>query len=442
MASVTGKSSTYTDGHKVQLVAKPSASAAVQAQFKKAGYIWGESVFSLVRAPKKTDKIVLTIQVTATGTDELVIKDSKNKFVKLHGSRTGIDGLFVHAGEGASSKSDTNAKTEVKELVSMWVFESGIEKAKPMKEDEITTKLGTKKKYYDSLYYTSALKQLAALKPKLASSTGYTYERQRDNLTAPLYDLGRKLSGKANDNWNPGDVWMIKKNYDMKKLLACKNIDELNDKIGAEVKKKNILPISLKQIETAKAKYSIVDPSTQITKLDMDFRFEKVDLSESFNNFILWTKSGFGIRVGYKAKGDNFSIFLEGRMTGATSQIGAVDKKAFVPHIKDKYGYDLRNGQNAPPKTEYPMAKKELQAVFNKYTRISNKIQDYKGAEKLFNAGGDLIKGRFSNISSFMYGMLVAPKTEKQFVELMEYCYYSAKKLTSGACVYILINEG
>jgi hypothetical protein len=254
--------------------------------------------------------------------------------------------------------------------------------------------------------------------------------------------LGRKLSGKANDNWNPGDVWMIKKNYDMKKLLASKTVDELNDKIAAEVKKKTILPISLKQIETAKAKYSIVDPSKQMTKVDMDFRFEKVDLSESFNNFILWTKSGFGIRVGYKAKGDNFSIFLEGRMAGATSQIGAVDKKAFVPHIKEKYGYDLRNGQNAPPKTEYPMAKKELQAVFNKYTRISNKIQDYKSAEKLFNAGGDLIKGRFSNISSFMYGMLVAPKTEKQFVELMEYCYYSAKKLTSGASIYILINEG
>jgi hypothetical protein len=129
-------------------------------------------------------------------------------------------------------------------------------------------------------------------------------------------------------------------------------------------------------------------------------------------------------------------------MTGATSQIGAVDKKAFVPHIKEKYKYDLRNGQNAPPVSDYPKAKKELQACFNKYSRISNKIENYKAAEKLFNAGGNLIKGRFSNISSFMYGMLVAPPTDKAFAELMKYCYYSAKKLTNGACVYVLINEG
>ena len=29
------------------------------------------------------------------------------------------------------------------------------------------------------------------------------------------------------------------------------------------------------------------------TKLDLDLRFDRVDLSESFNNFIVITKSGF-----------------------------------------------------------------------------------------------------------------------------------------------------
>lgn len=440
MASVSGKDSKYPDGHKVQLVEKPSCSASVQAIFKKSGYAWGSSVFSLYRNVKKTDKITQSIQVTSTGSEVLVLKDTKNKLIRLSGSKTGLDGLFVHAGDGKSSKSDTNAKTEVKELVSMWLFESVIERNKMMKEDEIITKLGTKKKNYETIYYTSAQKQVAALKPKLGSASGYTYERQRDNLTAPLYDLARKLSGKANDNWNPGDVWMIKKNFDMKKLLTCTTIDDLNDKIAAEVKKKTILPISLKQIEGPKAKYSIIDPSSQ-KQVDMDFAFDKVDLSESFNNFILWTKSGFGIRVGYKAAGDNFSIFLEGRMSGATSQIGAVDKKAFVPHIKDTYSYVLRNGQNAPPESDYPMAKKELKAVFDKYIRVSNKLKTYKDAEALFNSGNALIKGRFANISSFMYGMLIAPNTPKKFEELMRYCYYSAKKLTNGACVYVLINE-
>jgi hypothetical protein len=441
MASVTGKSSTYKDGHKVQLVAKPTGSKAAQAEIVKAGGVWGQSVYSLVRSPKKTDKISYTIHIT-DGKEELVIKDSKNKLIRLYGSVSAIDGLFVHAGEGASSKADTNVKTEVKELISMWIFESGIEKAKPLTEDAVRTKLGTKSKYYDTLYYQSALKQLAALKPQLKGSTGYTYERQRDNLTGPLYDLGRKLSGKANDNWNPGDVWMIKKNYDMKKLLACKTVDQLNDMIALELKKRNILPISLKQIETAKAKYTIIDPSAAKEKLDMDFSFSKVNLSESFNNFILWTKSGYGVRVGYKAKSDNFGIYVEGRMEGASSNIGAVDKKSFVAHIKETFSFDLRDGGSAPPKTDWPIAKKELKACFDKYTRLSVEITDYKHAEKLFNAGDALIKGRFSNLMSFMHAFLTAPKTPKKFAELMEYCYYSSKKLTSGASIYILIGEG
>ena len=113
-------------------------------------------------------------------------------------------------------------------------------------------------------------------------------------MTGPLYDLGRRLSQKGNDNWNPADVWMIKKDFDMKSLLKSATADELNDGISAAIKSQDLIPISLKQVEGPTAKFSVVDPNS-VGEADpaskMDFSFKKVDLSESFNNFILWTNS-------------------------------------------------------------------------------------------------------------------------------------------------------
>ena len=47
------------------------------------------------------------------------------------------------------------------------------------------------------------------------------------------------------------------------------------------------------------------------TKLDLDLRFDRVDLSESFNNFIVITKSGFAVRVGFKASATTLNVSLE-----------------------------------------------------------------------------------------------------------------------------------
>lgn len=441
MASISGSSTKYKEGHKIQFKSEDKLSASVASQIKKLGYIAGNTIFSLLR-PIKDPKATHIIEVTKGGKEQVYVKDPKNKIVLLIGSSSGIDGCFNHAG-GESSKGDTNIKTEVKEKISMWVFESMIEKNVMPTENEIIEKLGPKlKTYYSSVYYESAQRQLEVLK-KNVTKRGYTYERQRDDKTDALYALGRKLSGKQNDNWNPADVWMIRKTFDLSEMIASSdNIAALNNSIADAIMKKDLIPISLKQIEGNKtAKYSIVDPEKSGNDIKIDFSFEKVDLSESFNNFILFTQGGFNIRVGYKASSTNFGVYLEGRMQGASSQIGAVDKRAFVEYIKDKYGFDLRSASNAPPIAEHALAKKELKKIFQKYSRISNKIQNEESALQLYTKGDDAIKGRFSNIISFLYAMTVLPKNDKEFEELMRYCYLSAKKITGGACMYILISE-
>lgn len=279
MASISGNS-TYKDGHQVQFKAANKLSATVLSQIKKIGYIPDSTVFSLIRTITKKIKVDHSIEVTKTGGEQVYLKDPKGKVLILTGSGSGIDGCFNHAG-GTSSKADTNIKTEVKELISMWVFNASIERNVTLTEKQVMDKLGTNKVHYSTIYYDSAYKQLKVLKQKITKG-GYIYERQRDNLTSPIYDLGRELSGKANDNWNPADVWMIRKTFSIPKMLEnVDNIATLNSLIASAIKKTDLIPISLKQIEGAdtKAKYSIVDPDSSGNDIDLDFSFEKVDLS-------------------------------------------------------------------------------------------------------------------------------------------------------------------
>jgi hypothetical protein len=433
MATIVGNKK-YGEGHKVILKEANQIPATSKQKFASAKYTAGKSVFSIVTNIKSVK--VTTVIELAAGKDSIYLKDDKNKVIMVTGSAGSINNTFNHF--TANSKSDTRVLTEVKENISMWLFQASIESGKTLKEDEIIAKLGANKKYYDSVYYESGLKQLKELK-KVVKKRGYEYERQGEKLTKGLYNTARTLSKKANDNWNPADVWMIKRGYDMNKLAAIKNLDQLNTAIAAAYKKQEIIPISLKQVTGPAAKFSVVDPASQMNqKLDYDLKFEKVDLSDSFNNFIVQSKSGFAVRCGFKASATTLNVSLEGRMIGAGYQMGAVDAKQYGPHCQKDFNYTVRSGVSVS-KADYDKAKEELKEMFKKYPRLSNTIKDYDHAIKLFNAGDKLTKDRFANLISYMYSFMIAPKGKSGFEDNMKYCYFSSKKITTGSCLYAII---
>lgn len=434
MASIVG-SSKYGEGHKVILKDSDKIPQSSGTAFKEHKYEAGKSTFAITKSAKPKD-IDTVIQLGA-GSDSIMLIDEKKKIVLVKGSESAINNTFNHFSENA--KSNTGALTEIKELVSMYMFEAAVETGKKLTEDQVIAKLGDKKKLYTSLYYTSAEAQTKELVKFMKSAKGYHYERQAQDKTNALYVIGRKLSGKSNDNWNPADVWMIKKTFKMDTLLEAKSIDELNNAIAAAFKKKDVIPISLKQVDGDKATMSVVDPSSQMNqKLDYDMSFLKVDLSDTFANFIVQTKSGFAVRCGFKASATTLNVSLEGRFVGAGFQLGAVDAKQYGPHVKEKYNYTVRSGTGVSAQS-HATAKAELKKLFTKYPRLSNTIKDYKQAEALFNKADKLTKDRFANLISYLYSFLGAADTPAKFKENMTFCYFSSKKLTSGSCVYAII---
>jgi hypothetical protein len=433
MASLVG-STKYVEGHKIVLKEADKIAATTGSAFTKAKYKLGESVFAITKSAKTKD--VTTVIELAAGSSTLFVKDEKQKVLLIKGSESSINSAFNHYSDNA--KSNTGALTELKELVSMYMFKGALESNKIPTEDQIITLLGAKKSLYQSLYYESALKQTNELKKFMKGAKGYHYERQAADKTAELYKVGRALSGKANDNWNPADVWLIKTTYDMKKLTSAKSIAELNTAIAAAYKKKDLIPISLKQVESnQKAAVEVVDPASAMSEdLDLDLSFSKVDLSDTFANFIVQTKSGFAVRCGFKASATTLNVSLEGRFIGAGYQLGAVDAKQYSPHIMKNYQYNVRSGVGVTTQ-DYAKAKTELKEMFSKYPRLSNTLTDYKQAESIFNKADKLTKDRFANLISYLYSFMMAPKTK--FKDNMKFCYYSSKKISSDSSLYIVV---
>ena len=146
------------------------------------------------------------------------------------------------------------------------------------------------------------------------------------------------------------------------------------------------------------------------------------------------TKSGFAIRCGFKASATTLNVSLEGRFIGAGFQTGAVDAKVYTKEMKDNHNYTLRSSEVL--KTNYDTAKKELREMFTKYKRLSNTIENYNAAVKLFDKGNKLTKDRFANLMSYMYSFLIAPK---KFEEHMKFCYFTSKKITTDSSIYLII---
>jgi len=421
----------YGEGH--QIVLKDKLSGVMATRFRQMGYMPGKDKFKITL--KKTPKHQKYIEI-AKGNKSILLLDKANRKLLIEGSETSINGLFNHFSTNA--KSNTNLLTEIKETFSLEVFKAAVETNKKYKEDDLI-KLVDKKirgtvDNYDSVYYDSAYKQLVELK-KYVRKKGYDYERQGGPRTKDLYTVARKLTGKLSDNWNPADVWMIQKNFNMKPLLESKSASDLNSRLTDAFNKRDIIPVSLKQVLQPRAKSSIVDPSNLMKqKLDLDLKFDRIDLSDSYNNFIVITKSGFAIRCGFKASATTLNVSLEGRFISAGFQTGAVDAKVYTAEVRDKHNYNLRSG--AVPTSDYVTAKKELKEMFEKYSRLSNTIENYNQAIKLFEKGNKLTQDRFANLMSYMYSFLMKPK---KFEDHMKFCYFTSKKLTTDSGIYLII---
>ena len=146
------------------------------------------------------------------------------------------------------------------------------------------------------IWLSTYTKQCIALKTYLGSNKGYSYSRdERDGFMFFIENIAKKRCGvSTKDNWDPADIYMIKKSKEtsIKKHLdsITKNPDEmaniyaLNAYMRELIQSKDLVPVSLKAISKTKAKADL-ELSNMGKGKQKELSFENVGPLKCYANF-------------------------------------------------------------------------------------------------------------------------------------------------------------
>ena len=449
----------YKDGHKVLIKDKTmlrKVGSSIPALVSKStlGITPGKTVFELIKTKikQKNPKHIIVVSPTPKGNLEAyMMKSGTSQKYLFVGAKSSLQNMFTHAGDGKSSKSDTDDKTATKELASLCLFEQKLKYGNDVDYDFVHKCLPKKlQTFFTEDYFTSAQKKLKLWLSKEKGrfkGRNFVFERQMDNLTKKIYKNALSISKLNKDNWNPGDIWIVKKDLDFTVYENSTSIKQINKQLVQDYKDGCLASISLKQInpnQKGSIDYINLSP-TKKKEVKFDFSFMECDFTaDTFKNAIIWSKSGFGPRMGFKASTSGFGVYLEGRFKGAGSQVGAIDATKIPEEIKKRYNYTIRKGGTPDLKVEAPIALKEMETMIKRHgaSKMSNSLSSYKQLVEIYNQAPEFQKQRFCRIVSFMYSWLELPFKkggEKEFKDLMSWSYSLAKKETDVGGFYIFL---
>jgi hypothetical protein len=139
-------------------------------------------------------------------------------------------------------------------------------------------------------------KQAVALKTYLGTNKGYNYSRDENTgFMVFIEDIAKSRCGvKTKDNWNPADIYMVKKNKErtIKEKInsITKNTDEmanlysLNEYMRELINDKDLVPVSLKAISKSKSQADL-ELSNMGKSKNKKIEIENVGALKCFINF-------------------------------------------------------------------------------------------------------------------------------------------------------------
>jgi hypothetical protein len=151
-------------------------------------------------------------------------------------------------------------------------FQKYIESSKIPSESELFSVVSSvypdlaKNKLLREIWMSTYVKQAAALKSYLKNNKGYSYSRDENSgFMTYIEDIAKSRCGvKTKDNWNPADIYIVKKS---KENAIKKNIDQitknpdqmanlysLNAYMRELIQSYDLVPVSLKAISKSKVK--------------------------------------------------------------------------------------------------------------------------------------------------------------------------------------------
>lgn len=372
---------------------------------------------------------------------------------QLYLSGRTLSNVIDESGNPVSAKKPTNDQQEDGFIINL--------KACKMLENlKINKEIGFQ---FGKDWYNSFTKSFDAFTSKIIKKTDLSkYDFYRDSDKKKLEMLNQitdpAILPSSKDNWNPSDVWAVKKDekgrlskaidklYTERKNNNNVSIERINKFIETEFKKKNLIGISLKQV---------LGSSANVDKITKDAKYIDSVKFLGFKNKMEFDvlKTYFDINVKMSCIKNNTLDYLfrfrprgsssaltnngEGRLSGSGPADGAIDKKnvlsVFLPNAdditKEKYG----KSKNILEALNFLVASKKykgLQAWVNKgkYKFLNIKNLDKKADDK------DIRRG----LLNLNYAYLI--DTYKDQKDLYKKFYLAAKKVNEFSSIHFKIS--
>jgi len=373
--------------------------------------------------PNKIDSVhkILDFRRSDSGHASIYI-EFNGKTYEIISAKSNLGTIIKHF---KNSKSDTNATTELKEYISLLLFEN------INRTEEIILRIIKKKKpkiynLYNKIYYSSAKKQAEELK-KYNLKNGSIYERQLDNYSKIIYEAAHKLGAIGNlNNWNPADVWAFSKKgvNALNEISNFETLLELNNFLKSNFDSRDIVGISLKQV-IKKASSVVIDPNEDApTNTDYTFKLDRINIPNngSYKSIFFITDDNISLKGNMRSKSTTICLNMEMYDHNRGSSLGAVDYKEWNKILKNGSVYTCKN---LPDDYEYLL--EESYDIFKSYNQNLNTLEEVKGFD-------DITKKRYVIIAS-MLNFVMSQNT----TNLIKKCYYISQKITKGNSIYLKI---
>ena len=372
---------------------------------------------------------------------------------QLYLSGRTLSNVIDESGNSVAAKKPTNDQQEDGFIINL-------KEGKMLENLKINNKIGFS---FGKDWYGSFTKSFDAFTSKIIKKTDLSkYEFYRDSDKKKLEMLNQitdpAILPSSKDNWNPSDVWAVKKDeknrlakeidklYTERKKNNNVSIERINKFIETEFKKKNLIGISLKQVLGNSA---IVDKITKDAKYIDSVKFLGFKNKMEFD--VLKTYFDINVKMSciknntldylfrFRPRGSSSALTNngEGRLSGSGPADGAIDKKnvlsVLLPNAdditKEKYG----KSKNILEALNFLVASKKykgLQTWVNKgkYKFLNIKNLDKKADDK------DIRRG----LLNLNYAYLI--DTYKDQKDLYKKFYLAAKKVNEFSSIHYKIS--
>jgi len=273
----------------------------------------------------------------------------------------------------------------------------------------------------------------------------YEFHRGSERVDR-IYDVYKRLNKLLEvaftdqNKWNPGDIWVFRKGFDLPGIEDCQTIDCLNRYLLNALKKKNMVGISLKLIENPNKvnikSFNVGEKRPPIKWDGFRVAAEGKDIFGSKDVYI-YTKGEDEINMQFRSF-DNLSGW-QGELLGKKAKYGKASYGIVNRNLKDLKLNTLPAQQDIVTKAKEKDEKltKELYNMFKKYTKPGMTLENFMITVKSTKIKADWLYSKYLGVKMIDTLMSTTPKNRNKFTQgMVGYALSNSKDSSAFIKIY------